>query len=395
MTVARVLILLFSLALLPPPADAGDVGLPKGYWDQPLKPQGRAPQAWSDLEASLDPQSCGACHADKLEEWRGSLHAKAFSPGLIGQLLSFSPQETQDCLNCHAPLAEQAAAFEAARRQGKGHLAASQGLAAAGNSCGGCHVRGHKRFGPPQRGTAATGPSLGESPHGGVTRTADFERPEFCGTCHQFSADQAINGKPLENTVEEWRQSPQAKAGQTCQTCHMPDRKHLWRGIHDPATVEAGLEAKVVTDRDRIRVTLTSRAVGHAFPTYVTPKAILHAVLIDGRGQARPETEATVLIQRRVAFDGTDWRELSDTRLLPGQSAGVEIAWGDATQARVWLEVQPDDFYHVETYSQLLRDLPPKSAARRLIAEADARAAASVYSLFAQVVSRPGLKTGR
>ena len=352
------------------------------HWSLPLMAQGKAPAAWSELEASLDPQSCGACHSDKLAEWSGSLHAKAFSPGLVGQLLTFSKEDTQDCLNCHAPLAEQAAAFEMARKKGKGHLPEAQGLAAAGNSCGGCHLRGHQRFGPPQRGTGAVGRVAGDLPHGGFTGSTEFERSEFCAACHQFASDQAINGKPLENTVEEWRASPQAAAGQTCQTCHMPDRKHLWRGIHDPATTAAGLTPKVSSDRDKARFAVTSTAVGHAFPTYVTPKVILHAVLLDGAGKPKQGSEATYVIQRRVEYDGSDWREVSDTRLLPGQTAVVEIAWKDAQRARVWLEVQPDDFYHSVTYAQLRRDLPKAGIPARLIAEADSRAQASIYRLF-------------
>ncbi|KIM00354.1 cytochrome c family protein [Paramagnetospirillum magnetotacticum MS-1] len=359
------------------------------YWSRPLKAQGIPPAAWSELEESLDPQSCGACHPDKLAQWSGSLHSKAFSPGLVGQLLALSKEDTQDCLDCHAPLAEQAAAFEAARKKGNAHRPEAQGLAAAGNSCGGCHLRGHQRFGPPQRSTGAVGRITGDLPHGGFTGTKDFERSEFCAACHQFSADQAINGKPLENTIEEWRASPQAAAGQTCQFCHMPDRQHLWRGIHDPATTAAGLTPKTSSDQDKARFAVTSTGVGHAFPTYVTPKVILHAVLLDGAGQPRPGTEKTHIIQRRVEFDGSDWREISDTRLAPGQTASVEIAWKDATRARVWLEVQPDDFYHSVTYAQLRRDLPKSSAASRLIAEADSRTRSSIYRLFTTEIERP------
>ncbi|TAN76305.1 MAG: hypothetical protein EPN20_02100 [Magnetospirillum sp.] len=359
------------------------------YWSRPLKAQGKAPAGWSELETSLAPQSCGACHPDKLAEWSGSLHAKALSPGLVGQLLTLSAEDTQDCLNCHAPLAEQAAAFEAARKKGKAHLPQAQGLAAAGNSCGGCHLRGHQRFGPPQRGTGALGPITGDLPHGGFTGSTHFQSPEFCGACHQFPADQAINGKPLENTVAEWRASPQAAQGQTCQSCHMPDRKHLWRGIHDPATTAAGLTPKVSADGAKARFEVTSTGVGHAFPTYVTPKVVLHAVLLDGAGKPRPGSEVTTVIERRVEFDGTDWRELSDTRLLPGQSAAVEIAWKDARRARVWLEVRPDEFYHAVTYAQLRRDLPKGGAAARLIAEADSRTRDTIYSLFVTEIERP------
>ncbi|RAU23904.1 hypothetical protein CU669_02195 [Paramagnetospirillum kuznetsovii] len=384
----RLILLLFAFLL------SGAVGAEE-YWTRPLKPQGKAPAAWSDLEASLDPRSCGACHPDKLAEWSGSLHAKAFSPGLVGQLLTFSKEETQDCLDCHAPLAEQAAAFEAARKTGKAHLSEAQGLAAAGNSCGGCHLRGHQRFGPPQRSTGALGPIKGDLPHGGFTGDADFERSEFCAACHQFAADQAINGKPLENTVAEWRASPQAAAGQNCQSCHMPDRQHLWRGIHDPVTTAAGLTPKVSADHDKARFAVTSTGVGHAFPTYVTPKVILHAVLLDGANKPKQGTEATYVIQRRVEFDGSDWHEISDTRLLPGQSAAVEINWRDATRAKVWLEVQPDDFYHSVTYAQLRRDLPKAGAAARLIAEADSRTRSTIYTLFAAEIARPSASGDR
>ena len=133
--------------------------LPPDFWRQPLAPQGKAPRAWTQVERSLRPEDCGTCHVDKLEEWRTSLHAKAFSPGLVGQLLTFDAEQTAACMQCHAPLAEQRQAFEAARRRGKAHLPAEQGLAADGNSCATCHLRGHRRFGPPQRGTGAVGQS--------------------------------------------------------------------------------------------------------------------------------------------------------------------------------------------------------------------------------------------
>ncbi len=369
--------------------EPSDPGLPKDYWSLPLSPQGKAPKHWPEVEAKLDPKACATCHRDKFEEWQTSLHAKALSPGLIGQLLTYSKEETQTCLNCHAPLAEQATAFEEARKKGQGHAPKAQGLAADGNACGGCHVREHKRFGPPQRDTGLAGQSDPTSPHGGVLRTRDFESSDFCAACHQFPQDQAVNGKPLENTIEEWKASPQAKQGQTCQSCHMPDRKHLWRGIHDPEMTASGLTAKAESQKDKAVFRITNSGVGHAFPTYVTPTVILHAVLLDEAGQPVPSSEVTFRINRRVDYDGSDWKEVSDTRLLPGQSAKVEIAWGNARQARVWLEVRPDDFYRTDVYAQLLKDLPRNGQPFRLISKADAAAKRNVYTLFETVIRRP------
>lgn len=369
--------------------DPNNSSLPKNHWDLPLARQGLPPKLWPKVETSLDPKDCAKCHQDKYEEWHGSLHAKAFSPGLVGQLLTFSKEETQSCMNCHAPLAEQAQAFEAARKKGKAHDSDFQGLAAAGNSCGACHVRSYRRFGPPQRGTGAVGQSQAATPHGGVLRTREFENSDFCAVCHQFSQDQAVNGKPLENTVEEWRNSPQGKAGKSCQSCHMPDRKHMWRGIHDPETTKTGLTAKTEALRDKVVFLITNTGVGHAFPTYVTPTVILHAVLLDEVGKPLPSSEVTYKISRRVDYNGADWKEVSDTRLLPDQTAKVEIAWKDMKQARVWMEVRPDDYYHTDVYGQLLRDLPKNSQPFRLISKADEQAKGNVYKLFEAVIRKP------
>ncbi|OFX09173.1 MAG: hypothetical protein A2516_10975 [Alphaproteobacteria bacterium RIFOXYD12_FULL_60_8] len=368
--------------------DASDPGLPAGYWALPLPAQGQAPESWSAIEARIDPPSCAECHEDKYKEWRGSFHSRAFSPGLVGQLLTYSKQDAQSCMNCHAPLAEQAEAFEAARRQDVGHRSEDQGIAASGVSCAGCHVRGHARFGPPQRDSGVVGMGDPESPHGGVLRTQDFERSEFCAACHQFPLDQAVNGKPLENTVEEWKASPQGKNGQTCQSCHMPQRQHAWRGIHDPKMTASGLTATTQSLADKVVFMVANTGVGHAFPTYVTPVAVLHAVLLDEKDQPIMSSETTYVIHRRVDYLGDAWVETADTRLLPGQTARVEIAWGEARKARVWLEVRPDEYYHQAVYSSLLNDLPGDSQARLLISRADDQAQASVYALFETTVER-------
>ena len=363
-------------------------GLPGDYWKLPLASQGKAPTQWTDIERSLVPEDCGGCHADQYAEWRTSLHAKAFSPGLVGQLLTFVREEAEGCMNCHAPLAEQKAAFAAARQRGAGHRMPAVGLAAAGNSCAGCHRRDHRTYGPPQRDTGATGPGRADAPHGGVIRTTDFERSEFCASCHQFPADQAVNGKPLENTMVEWRDSPQARRGETCQTCHMPERKHLWRGIHDPAMVAAGLTWKAKATPEGVRIELTNSGVGHAFPTYVTPKAVIRAVPLDAAGRLLEKVAVEHVIQRRVVFEGGEWIEKHDTRLLPEQKATLLAPWAGGDRIRAWLEIHPDDFYDHDVYDGLLAELPKNSPEASLIAEADRQAAGRRFSLFETIVKR-------
>lgn len=371
------------------PSSAGEAQTAEDHWRLPLAPQGEAPPRWSDEERSLDPAACGGCHEERYAEWRGSLHARAFSPGLVGQLLTYDGEQAAECMRCHAPLAEQHRDFEAARTRGVADRPEGQGLAATGNGCAGCHVRGHRRFGPPQRETGATGQSEETGSHGGVYRAAWFESSAFCAVCHQFPQDYAVNGKPLENTVAEWRASPQAARGITCQGCHMPGRRHLWRGIHDREMVASGLTARFLRDGREARFELTNSGVGHAFPTYITPKVVMRAIALDARGRALPETAASHVIQRVVTYQGGQWVEHSDSRLPPGGSVSLRLTWKGSRRIRMWLEVYPDDYYDHEVFDTLLAGLPAGGSAARLIAEADSRAAASRYRLFETELRRP------
>ena len=359
------------------------------YWPQSLPPQGSPPAHWSDVEKSLSPESCGQCHSTQLAEWQTSLHSRAMGPGLLGQLLRFEPKEAAECLQCHAPLAEQRMAFEAARARGVADRFDRLGIAAAGNSCGGCHVRAHQRFGPPQRGTGAVGPSADAAVHGGVVRSAFFESSQFCARCHQFTDDPGVNGKPLENTFVEWQSSPQAKQGVTCQNCHMPDRRHLWRGIHDPDMVRSGLSVRHSVDAQGGRFEITNTGVGHAFPTYVTPKVIMHAVALDSAGSPQLFTERIRVIGRDVRYVNDEWKEFSDTRLMPSETASLEFLWNGYDRVRVWLEVLPDSYYALEVFPGLLANGQQNQPSHRLISQAAAAAASSHFELFQTELRRP------
>src|SRR6185503_19341518 len=178
--------------------------------------------------------------------------------------------------------------------------------------CAACHVRGHQRFGPPRRdGSLASATPRAKLAHRGVVRTPAFLSSEFCRSCHQFTPKGfALNGKLLQNTYAEWQASRFAREGVQCQDCHMPDRRHLWRGIHDPAMVASGLEITVTPEAPRLTVgqeftvTLDVRntRVGHAFPTYVTPRVLLRGELLDASGPVAG-SRREVVIAREVALD--------------------------------------------------------------------------------------------
>lgn len=298
------------------------------HWRRPIAPQGAAPKSFFPIERSLAPQSCGTCHPVQFADWRTSLHSKAMGAGVTGQLVEMyksDPESARSCLTCHAPLAEQSP-FALPGKATVPSPDFDATVQAQGLVCAGCHVRGHHRFGPPrQEGSTAPTAAGARLPHDGVTRTSVFLRSEFCASCHQFTPDGfALNGKLLENTFEEWRASPAARRGLHCQDCHMPDRRHLWRGIHDPEMVKSGVQIALAMDRTRYRpgdevgatLTIASTRVGHYFPTYVTPRVVVRAELMDAQRRQVPRSREERAIGREVPLDLS--REIADTRIPPG-----------------------------------------------------------------------------
>ena len=328
------------------------------HWRAPIAPQGPAPERFTSTEASLSPEACGTCHAAQLGDWKTSLHAKSMGAGVAGQLadmLHADPRSAATCYRCHAPLAEQTP-FTRGPAGLEPNPVYDASLGSHGVVCAGCHVRAHERFGPPRRdGSLASAAPRDTLPHGGVTRTPAFLKSEFCRSCHQFEPNEyRVNGKLLEDTYNEWKSSRFAREGVHCQDCHMPDRRHLWRGIHDPDMVRSGVTISVTPRESRLRrgrtadVTLTIRStrVGHAFPTYVTPRVVVSAELVDANGEPIPGSRVERTIERAVETDLS--REIRDTRLRPGGAMSLAYRRRVDTEAahlRLRVVVEPDAFY--------------------------------------------------
>jgi hypothetical protein len=363
------------------------------HWQAPLDPQGPAPAQFSPVEASLAPEACGTCHPAQLADWRTSTHAAAMGPGVAGQLvemLATEPRTALACHECHAPLAEQAPIRPDTLEANPDF---DPTLRARGVPCAACHVRGHQRFGPPRRdGSLASAAPRERLPHGGVTRTPAYLASEFCRGCHQFGPEgYALEGKLLQDTYNEWKASRFAAAGVQCQDCHMPDRRHLWRGIHDRDMVRQGLAISVVDEAAgpghvAARLVVESTGVGHRFPTYVTPIVVLRAELVDAAGRAIAGSREEIRIGREVTLDLV--RELADTRLPPGGRAELpyrrRLAAG-AVAARLRVVVYPDAFY-TAFFEALLRQGAGRGEPEIRAALAETRR--SAFTVF-EAVNRP------
>lgn len=344
------------LGYLPPVREDPVQAFLDRHWQMPLAAQGTPPAAFSALEASLAPQSCAQCHADQHRDWSASLHSQTMGPGMLWQARALPPDQVSRCLDCHAPLAEQKALL--ARELGWPNAPATAppdyvptDLHRQGLVCAACHVRAHERFGPP----AAPGKPSGAAPdlpHGGFTETTAFADSRFCAACHQFPEDgPALNGKLLENTYNEWLTTRHAAEGRACQSCHMPERRHLWRGIHDPDMVRKALTAdlrveRLAAGRLRVRAEVRNSGAGHYFPTYLVPKVWLRLVVLDTAG-----AERGLLAEAIVSRETDVWlsEEHSDTRLAPDETRRLEAELAAPSepgwQVELRIDVAPREHY--------------------------------------------------
>jgi hypothetical protein len=162
-------------------------------------------------------EPCGACHRRILAEWQESAHARAATNP---RFVAFAAATPGPCAACHVPMAESPFAdprkAEGVAREGVGcdlcHKAARADVASV--TAFGASALGLKR--PPFGYMTVYGP-FDDVPRGRDIFAPGFSESRFCATCHQLTLD----GVPLYSEFEEWRRSPYATRGVTCQSCHM------------------------------------------------------------------------------------------------------------------------------------------------------------------------------
>jgi len=329
----------------------------QNHWTYPIPAQGKPPASFSALEASLDPASCGECHADQFAQWRSSLHSHTMGPGIGWQLQLVDMKTAQSCLRCHAPMTEQLALFSQQRGWSNSRSTPPdyipENLHQQGLVCAACHVRAHVRHGP-----LASKPNAERNVHGGFEEHEAYSDSRFCANCHQFKADgPRINGKLRENTYEEWLATDFAQQGQHCQSCHMPQRQHVWRGIHDKEMTRSALGVELAAQPDaegvyQLEAKITNSGAGHHFPTYMVPEIVLYLEVLDAEGRVRELAQHTIAWRVNLALT----EEIFDQRLAAGESVSLHgklqnIA--NYTQLRLRIHVAPRQHY-VRTFEDYL-----------------------------------------
>jgi mono/diheme cytochrome c family protein len=295
----------------------------------------------------------------------------------------YTEADAAACLSCHAPLADQQEPLlqvdlEALAADPKGYR--PKLLARHGVYCAACHLRDG----------VMNAPGITPSPAG--TRIHDEVRIEplmrdsrFCAACHQSDPATAVNGKPLQDTYREWLDSPYPAQDMTCQACHMPERAHRFRGIHDSDTVRRGLTISTRSNGKAAILDVRSTGVGHRFPTYIVPRIEMSGTLLDVDARPIAGGERVKVLQRSMSIENGRWIEQSDTRLEPGATATLRVPWhagGHCGKAvRFQILVEPEWFYHEKVYPTVLAELE-EGPVRDLIEQARLLAKDQSFVLF-------------
>ncbi len=215
---------------------------------------------------------CQTCHPKQYREWAVSPHAYSqMSPifnAMQGTVIKLTAGTAGDfCIRCHTPVG-----MAIGEPLYTSNLKRSQ-TSREGVTCIACHrinqaygkVSGRMVVRPGGLEDVVYGPlgnkiledelkndqdklstdpkKKGRLVHGRADHFFQLTQPGFCGTCHDVTL---VNGFRLEEAFSEYKNSPSARDGVTCQDCHMRDNKPGEVGDYTmgPAAIVAGKPTK-------------------------------------------------------------------------------------------------------------------------------------------------------
>ncbi len=221
--------------------------------------------------------TCATCHPAHYRQWSVSPHAYAqMSPifnAMHGTILRLTNGTNGDfCIRCHTPVGMNLEEPEFMSNMDR-HPTSREGI-----TCIVCHRQNRAYgklsgrlalvegslfdpvFGPsgndevarviesPEYRVNADPSRPGRSIHGSAEKFFQLTTSGFCGTCHDVNL---VNGFRLEEAFSEFKTSPAAKEGISCQDCHMGTDPGVPSGYaHGPAAVVGRREtqARKLTD---------------------------------------------------------------------------------------------------------------------------------------------------
>ncbi len=319
---------------------------------------------------------CGKCHVAIHKGWSGSMHAMAVDDPTFYPIFLETSRETGGksdplCLSCHSPTTRLTKDW-----------ALKNPLSHEGVTCDFCHTIQNVTPGtsdPLQTkpGSEKRGPLKDvTSPAHGTVYSDLFAKSEFCAGCHDYTTSL---GAPILETYSEWKKSPQAQEGKTCQTCHMPKveglvvpahiqatkevyiNSHEAAGGHDVDQVKKAIsvkleQAKRLGDKMDVVVRIENVGSGHKVPTGLpTRKLVVRMVAKSGGSPIYSEErffqKTLVNDKGEVITKDADLflravRVKEDTRLEPRKPREEHFSF--LAPSGKAIEVEVETYYHYQ-----------------------------------------------
>ena len=274
---------------------------------------------------SLSARGCAACHRAVYDDWQSTRHAAAWSNAVFLDGLRREPLPR--CVHCHAPLVQQkleagplGAGRPRAPSSSSSSSSASSSLLHEGVTCVVCHVRDGEIL------AAAPVVRNDNTPMHPVRVEPALKDPAFCASCHQFGFTNS--DVLMQDTFGEWRAFAAGGGQGTCQSCHMPGGRHLFRGAWDVELLKKSLRVDVDVDigagAGGVALVLRSVDVGHHFPTGDLFRHLTVEVC-DGSCDVDGGWREVFRIGRVFGGEGLDKRVVEDTSLVPGVARRVVV----------------------------------------------------------------------
>ncbi|HKN86038.1 MAG TPA: hypothetical protein VJV04_04215 [Nitrospiraceae bacterium] len=284
---------------------------------------------------SLKAESCGQCHQAIYEEWKSSIHSKAYQDPFFHAYWT-KDKHSWVCLNCHAPLENQQATLIKDIPRDRVEKAAQETnpqfdpeYQKEGITCAACHVRDGVIIGPFED-SAAPHPTKFDP---------NFRTAQVCYRCHNVISGPAqfYNVGPCGTYAEYEGKFFMKERGFICQSCHMPEiqrpvatdgpirqgRQHLWRGGHDPEMIKRAVAIQVVAtpsvpkpgENVEVTLTLINAGAGHKLPTGDPDRHFTVEFMVEDRNQQTLESQKDTM-GRWIMWQPAIV-ELYDNRLMP------------------------------------------------------------------------------
>jgi len=299
-------------------------------------------------------KTCATCHRLIHQYWSESAHARsatspAYLEGLEAAVAAASDKQAVrvSCVWCHAPTVLVTGDHEL-----------EQPVTREGVSCDFCHTVKDVDLARPGRpfvvspGNVKRGPLQYAKSKFHETEYSPLHKSSalLCAACHEYRNPLGV---AVLSTYTEWRQTPYAVRGITCQECHMPVvpgtsvpaalgpsghviNLHRIVGGSNPSKLSVGLDLQIesvtrTSGTADVQVLVTSSRVGHAAPGGFANRALVLAVGVESAsGELLHRRER---VYRRTLRDA-EGHELArvadlmlkaavegeDTRIQPGES---------------------------------------------------------------------------